>query len=113
MEIHFKTSERFKVHTNRELKDRTGKPMRFYTERDYNSELKKRGLERYDESKRTTYVPKKYSGISDEAKRMMNSVSYDKSGKPNVGTRYLDALKKMGVKEVPKELREKTNGGWR
>lgn len=102
---------RFHIHVNRELKDKSGKPMRFYTERDYTSELTKRGLEPYDESKRTTYIPKKYEGVSDKAKRMMNSVSYDKTGRPNIGSRYIDALKQMGVKEVPKELRDKQKGG--
>lgn len=108
-----KTNERFQRHTNRELKDKFGKPMRFHTERDYNTELKKRGLERYDENKhQNTYQPKKYTGISDSAKRMMNSVSYDKkTGKPNIGDRYINELKLMGVKEVPKELREKSKGG--
>lgn len=113
MEIIMKTSERFKTHTNRELKDRAGKPMRFYSERDYNSELKKRGLERYDENKhQNTYQPKKYEGISDSAKRMMNQVTYDKkTGKPNIGDRYINELKSMGVKEVPKHLRDKQSGG--
>lgn len=111
MEIHIKTSDKFKTHTNRELKDRAGKPMRFHSERDYNSELKKRGLERYDESKIKKYEPKKYSGISDDAKRMMNQVTYDKSGKPNIGDRYYEKLKSMGVREVPKNIRDKTSGG--
>lgn len=112
MEIIMKTSERFKTHTNRELKDRSGKPMRFHTERDYNSELKKRGLERYDENKHNkSYEPKKYEGISDSAKRMMNQVTYDKKGKPNIGDRYINELKRMGVREVPKELRNKQSGG--
>lgn len=112
MEIHMKTSEKFKVHTNRELKDKSGKPMRFYTERDYNSELKRRGLEKYDENKHmNTYKPKKYEGISEDAKRMMNQVTYDRSGKPNIGDRYIEKLKSMGVREFPKELRDKQRGG--
>lgn len=109
-----KTSERFKIHTNRELRDPSGKPMRFYSERDYNEELKKRGLERYDESKHTSgYKPKKYEGVSESAQRMMNSVTYDKkTGKPNIGSRYIDELRKMGVKEVPKEIRNRQHGGF-
>lgn len=112
MEIIVKQSERFQRHTNRELKDESGKPMRFHTERDYNSELKKRGLERYDESRtQNTYKKKKYEGISDDARQMMNSVSYDKNGKPNIGDRYINELKRMGVKEAPKEIRDKQYGG--
>lgn len=112
MEIIVKQSERFHTHTNRELKDKSGKPMRFYSERDYNSELKKRGLERFDESKYKRPESKKYSGVSNDARNMMNSVSYDKSGKPNIGDRYIEKLKSMGVKNVPKELQNKTSGGW-
>lgn len=113
MEIIMKTNERFQIHRNRELRDSSGRPMKFYSERDYNSELKKRGLERYDENKHNkSYQPKKYSGISDEARRMINSVSYDKkTGKPNIGDRYINELAKMGVKEMPKELRDKSKGG--
>lgn len=109
--IHMKTSEKFKIHANRELKDPSGKPMKFYREKDYNAELKKRGLERYDESKIKRYQPKKYNGVSDEARRMMNSVSYDRNGRPNIGDRYINELKRMGVKDVPKEIRNKQNGG--
>jgi hypothetical protein len=112
MDIHIKTSEKFKVHTNRELRDQSGKPMRFYTERDYKSELQKRGLERYDENKHNKrYEPKKYDGISDSAKHMMAQVTYDKKGKPNIGDRYIEKLKSMGVREIPKELRDKQHGG--
>ena len=109
-----KTSEKFKTHTNRELRDQSGKPMRFYTERDYNSELKKRGLERYQEGKYKAPESKKYTGVSDEAKRMMNSVTYDKrTGRPNIGGRYIEALKQMGVREVPKDIRNMRQGGFR
>jgi hypothetical protein len=109
-----KESEHFKIHTNRELKDASGKPMRFYRERDYNSELKRRGLERFDEGKYKKPESKKYQGVSEEAHKMMASVSYDKrTGKPNLGDRYIDALKKMGVREVPRDLVGKTQGGFR
>lgn len=113
MEIIVKESKNFKIHTNRELRDRNGKPMKFYSEKDYQSELTKRGLERYDENRQqNSYKKKKYEGVSDEARRMMNSVSYDKkTGKPNIGDRYIQELKRMGVKNAPKEVIGKTQGG--
>ena len=102
-----KESSHFKRHYN----SATGT---FYnTAREYYSDIKRRGLEPFNESKVKKFVPKTYSGVSEDAKRMMNSVSYDKNGKPNIGDRYIDKLKSMGVKKVPKDLMDKTSGGWR
>jgi hypothetical protein len=112
--IIMKESERFHIHKNRELKDASGKPMKFYRERDYTAELKKRGLERYQEGKYKAPESKKYTGVSEEAHRMINSVSYDRrTGRPNIGDRYIDKLKSMGVREIPRELMNKREGGWR
>ncbi len=106
--------DRFHIHVNRELKDRSGRPMKFYSEKDYTKELKTRGLERYKEGSQNTYKHKEYKGISTETRNMMAQVTYDKkTGKPNIGDRYIDKLKSMGVREVPKELRERQQGGWK
>lgn len=102
---------KFQIHVNRELRDNSGKPMKFYTERDYRSELTKRGLEQFQPEKIKAYQPKRYSGVSDEAKQMMNSVSYDRKGRPNIGDRYMDKLKLMGMKNAPKEVLGKKSGG--
>ena len=50
-------------------------------------------------------------GVSESTKRMMTQVTYDKSGKPNIGDRYINELKRMGIREVPKEIRDKKTGG--
>lgn len=82
-----------------------------HTKEDYMSTIKTMGLEPYKgEVKRE--APKKYVGVSDEAHRMMAGVSYDKTGKPNIGDRYIDALKSMGMKKVPDNLKNKTTGGF-
>jgi hypothetical protein len=104
--IIIKEGSGFKRHFNRA----TG--CRYDTAREYYSDIKAKGLEPYDESKVKPYVPKKYDGVSEEAKRMMNSVSYDKKGKPIIGDRYIDKLKSMGMKKVPKEVATKSVGGW-
>lgn len=103
---------KFHIHTNRELKDPSGKPMRFYQEKDYRHELAKRGLEPLDEAHIKPYVPKKYEGISNEARQMMSSVTYDKKGKPNIGDRYIEKLKSMGMhKNIPERIKNETRGG--
>ena len=108
--IIMKESQKFQRHTNRELRDPSGRPMKFHSEKDYTNELKSRGLEPYREGAQNTYKKKEYKGVSDEARRMMNSVTYT-NGKPNIGGRYIEALKQMGVREVPKEIRNRTSGG--
>ena len=99
----------FKRHYNRA----TGQM--YHTKDDYLKDIKARGLEPIKEDSGVDHKFKKksYSGVSNEARAMMNSVSYDKNGKPNIGDRYIDKLKSMGVKELPKELRDKVQGGWR
>ena len=105
-----KDSLNFKPHFNKA----TGRG--YHTKEDYLSDLKKRGLEPVKEGRSDEHKFKKkaYSGVSDEARNMMNSVSYDKkTGKPNIGDRYIDQLKKMGMREMPKDLIGKTQGGYR
>lgn len=103
--IIMKEGNHFKPHYNREL----GK--KYYTKSDYLSDMKSKGLEPFHEVKRPE--PKKYTGVSEEAKHMMNSVSYDrKTGKPNIGDRYIDALKSMGMKKVPDNIRNLNKGGF-
>jgi len=86
----------------------------YHTKDDYLRDVKKAGLEPVKESHSIehNFKKKSYSGVSDEAKKMINSVSYDKHGKPNIGDRYIDKLKQMGVKPMPRELRNKTKGGF-
>jgi len=103
---------RFRIHVNRELRDKKGKPMKFYSERDYTSELNRRGLMPYDERLTQTYKRKPYVGVSEEARHMMSSVTYDQKGSPRLGDRYIDALKKMGVRNVPDNLKNVTSGGF-
>lgn len=103
-----KESTRFVPHYNRAL----GKG--YHTKEDYLRDVKKAGLEPAKEgSDEHKFKKKSYSGVSGEARNMMNSVSYDKHGKPNIGDRYIDQLKKMGMREMPKELINKTKGGFR
>lgn len=105
MDIHIKKeTNRFHRHFNHA----TGKE--YFTARDYVADVKKMGLEPYREVSKP--APKKYEGVSDEARRMMASVTYT-DGKPNVGDRYIDALKQMGMKPMPNDLRNKQRGGWR
>lgn len=104
--IIMKESTRFKTHYNREL----GK--KYYCERDYRSDVKKAGLEPFNPNKIKKYEPKKYTGVSEEARRMIGSVTYDKKGKPNIGDRYMDKLKEMGMKSVPRDLMNRTQGGF-
>lgn len=104
--IIIKESKNFSPHYNRATS------RKYYTAREYYADIKQRGLEPYNESKVKKFVPKKYEGVSKEARQMMNSVSYDKNGKPNIGDRYIEKLKSMGMKKVPKELENKTKGGW-
>ncbi len=99
-------SLKFKRHYNHAL----GKMI--HTKDDYLSEIKKHNLEPVKSDQVDHKFKKKaYSGVSEEARRMMNSVSYSRDGKPNIGDRYIEKLKSMGVKEMPKELRNKTTGG--
>ena len=105
---------KFSIHTNRELKDKSGKPMKFYSEKDYRSELARRGMEPYQPEKIKAYQPKKYKGVSEDAKKMMSCVTYDKNGRPNIGDRYIDKLKSMGMKPVSHQSMEhmaKQHGG--
>jgi hypothetical protein len=85
---------------------------KFYrTKSEYLGDMKKMGLEPFKGVvKRET--PKRYEGVSVEARKMMNSVTYGRDGKPNVGDRYYDKLKEMGMKKVPKELIGKQSGGF-
>ena len=98
----------FKRHFNRA----TGRM--YHTSEDYVKDIKARGLEPVKDDVGIDHKFKKrsYSGVSDDARQMMNSVSYDKNGKPNIGDRYIDKLRSMGIKEMPKELIGKVNGGW-
>jgi len=100
-------SLRFKDHYNHAL----GK--RIHTKEDYLKEIKKHNLEPVKSDQVDHKFKKKsYSGVSEDARRMMNSVSYDrKTGKPNIGDRYIEKLKSMGVKQIPNELRNKMTGG--
>lgn len=100
-------SLKFKAHMNHAM----GKY--YHTSKDYVSDMKKMGLEPFREGSVKPFKPGTYNGVSEDAKRMMNSVTYDKKGKPNIGDRYIEKLKSMGVKEVPKDLRNQTQGGWR
>lgn len=99
-------NERFHIHYNRTL----GK--KYYSERDYRHDIQKAGLEPYRECSIKAPSLKKYQGVSDKAREMIASVTYDKKGKPNLGDRYYDELKRMGMKKTPKELMNKTQGGF-
>jgi hypothetical protein len=105
--IIMKTSDKFKTHYNREL----GK--KYYCERDYRADVKKAGLEPYNPASIKKYAPKKYTGVSEDARRMINSVTYDRKGKPNIGDRYIQKLRDMGMKAVPRDLMNKTGGGFK
>lgn len=87
----------------------------YHTKDDYLADIKARGLEpvKDDEGVEHKFKKKAYSGVSDDARQMMNSVSYDSNGKPNIGDRYIDKLKSMGIKEMPKDLKDKVHGGWK
>lgn len=104
---------KFHIHVNRELRDGAGRPIKFYSEKDYTAELKRRNLQPYDDNLIKAPIKRKYTGVSNEARKMIGSVTYNHDGKPNIGDRYIEALLKMGVKKVPKELENATKGGWR
>jgi hypothetical protein len=98
---------KFQIHYNREL----GK--KYYCEKDYTRDLKARGLEPYRSDVAAKIERKEYKGVSDEARRMMASVTYDrKTGRPNIGDRYIEGLKKLGVRNAPTSIQNKTQGGW-
>jgi hypothetical protein len=98
------SDERFKPHYNSAF----GKMI--HTKKEYLSEMKRTGSEPYRGEGRKTSSAKPYIP-SEWAHKMVNSVNHDRKGKPIVGERFINELKKHGMKEVPRELRGKTTGG--
>jgi hypothetical protein len=84
----------------------------YHTKEDYLRDVKKAGLEPYKGQVKRE-APKRYEGVSIEARKMMNEVSYRRDGRPNIGDRYIEKLKSMGMKAMPKELMNKREGGFR
>lgn len=92
MEVIVKNSDspKFKIHYNREM----GK--KYYTAKDYYSDLKARGCEPYKAGSARKRESTPYT-TSTKAMEIMKSVSPDKKGNIQLGDRAVKALKDMGV----------------
>ena len=102
--------DKFHIHVNRELRDRTGKPMKFYSEKDYTSELKKRGMEPFRQTEKST-SPAPYTLSRDSREMIRQAGEYQRRGqKP--GTRFIEAINKLGVTRTPDEIRKSRSGGF-
>ena len=76
---------KFKPHYNRELGNK------YYSEKDYYSDMKKAGLEPYDPNSVKRHAPKPYVQ-SEWAKGMVNDI-HERHGRPP-GGRFLEELRK-------------------
>lgn len=95
-------SPTFKPHFNREL----GK--KYYTAKEYYSDMKAKGLEPYNPSKITRPEPKPYKQ-SAWAKAMLQDIK-DRKGRPP-GDRFISELAKRGhTKERAEQARKIANG---
>lgn len=96
-------SPKFKIHYNREL----GK--KYYTERDYRSDMKKAGVEHYDPSSVKRQESKPYER-SEWGREMLKDIK-DRKGRPP-GDRFINELVKRGyTPQRAEEARRLANGG--
>lgn len=95
-------SPKFKIHYNREL----GK--KYYSERDYKSDMKKAGLEPYNPDSVKKHIASGYQP-SEWHKGMMKDIK-DRNGRPP-GDRFINELVKRGYSpQRAEEARRLANG---
>lgn len=86
-------SPKFKVHVNRELCDPSGKPKKYYSERDYRADMKRAGVEHFDPSSVKKFTPPAYAR-SAWAIEMHKDIK-DRNGRAP-GDRFIKELEKRG-----------------
>lgn len=86
--------------------------MKFYSEKDYRKELEKRGMEPYREIATPVSKPLSKDRFTPDDWAVMRAAGKCDREKRAPSQALVEAMRKRGVLNVPKEIRKQSTGGF-